>query len=414
MIIKSIDISSINEAFNCSFAPSNNLIYNPQNKQGKTTLIRFIIYGLGYNIPITYPIDAERYTVRITLLVSDREIELIRDKSVLTVKIENDTKTFPLSGGNKFALKYILSTDNLDLMSDLLGTFYYDQEKGWSLFNKGTVVGSIEYNIYSLIYSLSGLNSIIFEKRRQIVGQVKVNKQIVKMSTSQDSLDEYGQGLIAMDENIQQMQKQINNYSSELESHRKIKTSYEYVGKKNDEMWDYIDSLHLAIMHEGKSIEISKSNIIGLPETFQLNQHRIEKEMATINDLKNKIKKLQGQMSELLIQQDINSELLGLGVRKSFKVDKELSNSNIAILKQHLSNLDREINHAIESKNYKKKLDEYLLDYCKYLGVSDLLDYDKLILSSDFKSRTGTSKQLLVLAYRCAALTVVSDYLNVQ
>ena len=119
-------------------------------------------------------------------------------------------------------------------------------------------------------------------------------------------------------------------------------------------------------------------------------------------------------MSELLIQQDVDSELIELGVRKSFKVNKELSETNVGILKQHLSDIDEEISHTVEDKNYRKKLDECLLDYCDYLGVSDLLDRNKLILSSDFKSRTGTGKQLLVLAYRCAALTVVSDYLNIR
>ena len=414
MIIKSVVISSTDEMFQCSFISSNNLIYNSHNKQGKTTLIRFIIYGLGYTIPITHPINPEKYTVEIVLSVLDKEIKLIRNKSNLIVKKNDGVKTFSLSGGNGYALKYILSTDNLDLMSNLLGTFYFDQEKGWSLFNRGTVIGSIDYNIYSLIYSLSGLDSKIFEKRKLINKQYDLSKQVMKISISQDSLDEYGQGLITMDENIQGLQKQINSYSSELESHKKIRTSYEHVMKKNDEMWDYIDSLHLAIMHNGESIEISKTNIIGLPETFQLNQHRIEKENAIINNLRNEIKKLQDRMSELLIQQDVDSELIELGVRKSFKVNKELSETNVGILKQHLSDIDEEISHTVEDKNYRKKLDECLLDYCDYLGVSDLLDRNKLILSSDFKSRTGTGKQLLVLAYRCAALTVVSDYLNIR
>ena len=37
------------------------------------------------------------------------------------------------------------------MLSNILGAFYFDQEKGWTLLNRGVVIGSIHFNIDELV-----------------------------------------------------------------------------------------------------------------------------------------------------------------------------------------------------------------------------------------------------------------------
>ena len=41
------------------------------------------------------------------------------------------------------------------MLNNLLGTFYVDQEKGWTILNRGVVIGSNHFNIEELIRGLS-------------------------------------------------------------------------------------------------------------------------------------------------------------------------------------------------------------------------------------------------------------------
>ena len=51
------------------FTNKNNLIYSTANSVGKTTLLRALLYSLGYNVPGTkrFPIEKYEYEVRLTL-----------------------------------------------------------------------------------------------------------------------------------------------------------------------------------------------------------------------------------------------------------------------------------------------------------------------------------------------------------
>ena len=53
MIFKSISIKEGIYERKIEFTDEVNLIYSEQNSRGKTTLLRLMLYGLGYDIPST-------------------------------------------------------------------------------------------------------------------------------------------------------------------------------------------------------------------------------------------------------------------------------------------------------------------------------------------------------------------------
>ena len=66
MVINSIEISSSDKSKKYNLKNDFNLIFSEKNSKGKTTLLRFILYGLGYNIPPTEGIgDFDKYNVKL-------------------------------------------------------------------------------------------------------------------------------------------------------------------------------------------------------------------------------------------------------------------------------------------------------------------------------------------------------------
>lgn len=63
MMIKKIIINSgLLKATEISF-DKNTIITSDENSKGKTTLLRFILYGMGYKIPSTKNVDMNEYII---------------------------------------------------------------------------------------------------------------------------------------------------------------------------------------------------------------------------------------------------------------------------------------------------------------------------------------------------------------
>ena len=71
MIVQSIRIKEGFSERTFNFTDSVNLIFSKENSKGKTTLLRFMLYSLGYNIPNTRKIRFDHCEVVTTILVDN-------------------------------------------------------------------------------------------------------------------------------------------------------------------------------------------------------------------------------------------------------------------------------------------------------------------------------------------------------
>ena len=68
-----------------------NLIYSKENSKGKTTLLRAILFGLGYNIPATDGIKTfDDFYIHIDLIEKFQQYSLERKGDIVTLNEEND------------------------------------------------------------------------------------------------------------------------------------------------------------------------------------------------------------------------------------------------------------------------------------------------------------------------------------
>ena len=193
MLIKSIYIRDGLFERNISFGTNANLIYSEKNSCGKTTLVRFILYALGYSIPSTKKIKFEKCFVKVQLVLENRKCVYLTRESNSTISFicDNEEKIYVLPEQIRELHSKIFNTENEEILNNLLGTFYFDQEKGWTLLNRGVVIGSIHFNIDELVRGISGKDcSGLILKEKKLVADLSKYKQMFSIAQYRDSINE--------------------------------------------------------------------------------------------------------------------------------------------------------------------------------------------------------------------------------
>ena len=89
MIFQSIRIKEGLVERSFCFTKGANLIFSHENSKGKTTLLRFMLYSLGYNIPNTRKIKFDRCEVVSQILAASVVIPTTLSKLQLVEKKEH-------------------------------------------------------------------------------------------------------------------------------------------------------------------------------------------------------------------------------------------------------------------------------------------------------------------------------------
>ena len=248
-----------------------NLIFSKENSKGKTTLLRLMLYSLGYNIPNTRKIKFERCEVVSTIFVDNvGEIVLSRySNDFIEATIADEKKTYILPDQLHDLHKIIFKTENADVLNNILGAIYADQEKGWTLLNRGTAIGSIKFNIEELIRGLSGCDcsdlirresqlSKDLSKYRQMASVAKYREEIIAESGTLVS-DSYS---VESDAVIAQLLIKQKALQSEL---KRIDKSL----SDNKRVRQYVAEMKLTVqLPDGTIFPVTPESIVGLTDTI--------------------------------------------------------------------------------------------------------------------------------------------------
>ena len=130
------------------------LFYSANNSTGKTTLMRSILYCFGFQIPNTERVKFENYEFKLTIEKDGVENLIYRKNQLLKI----DDLEFDLPADEMNAVGMIFGIENLELIENLLGTIYFDQDKGWTLLNRGKIIGNNRFTIESFFRGLNDVN----------------------------------------------------------------------------------------------------------------------------------------------------------------------------------------------------------------------------------------------------------------
>ncbi len=406
------------------FSSEYNLIYSLRNSVGKTTLLRCLLYSLGFNIPNTKNFKMENYTFTLFLITdSGKELIINRNDSYCNVQIDNEQneKFFSLPAHIIELHEFIFETDNINIIENILGTMYLDQEKGWTLLNRGKVIGSIPFNLHRFIQGVAGINcSKLYEELNYIEDQIEKYTRILSVANYKDQISKLTK-TNNYDSNIDRIEKEIAILEFEKQPLKIELSRLENVLNKNTAFKNYITSMQINVLDEnGKHIPVNEKTIYGFKDNINFISTKI-------NIISNKISQLDKKINILKKEQNKENLLILTDTENMItKFDSDISKINIDYfsVERMISNLKekrRKLNQEIDSEtksNYQiiTDLHSFISEYAKELGVDEKYvspskDY---IFTSDLKSLSGAIFHKLVFSFKLGYIKILEKYSHIN
>lgn len=397
------------------FTSNVNIIYSDRNSTGKTTLLRAILYTLGFPIPNTELIRFEDYEFKLELAHIGTQLVVERKGNILTISGQE----FDLPVDQRAAHSFLFGSGNPEILTNLLGTIYFDQEKGWTLLNRGTIIGINRFNVesffrglkedesdesYRMVERISALNKKIAQYKLMFnvaEYQATLNQEVehkLDFITYQQSLDS---ALIEKRIQLHTVEEEISRLTDVI--------------KKNKNFSDYIEMKKVYVKNPngGDPIRLTKHTLFEYESVEEVNLARKSMLLADRNAIKR-------QIAAIEASQEKQTTLLNLPTADA-EMTRRLANfSGISSVEVNamLSNFCKERNRLAEAlKNRTKTNNTWIIEaykiianYAKELSIP--FDYKIDIFTSNLKTKSGTILHKMVFIYKLAYIKLLSQKLG--
>lgn len=401
-----------------------NLIHSTQNSVGKTTLLRAILYALGFNIPNTKNFKFEECKFELTIVTDSNQEFIIkrRDSYCYLQNIQNATeKYFSLPANLQELHEIIFETNNKNIIDNILAPMYVDQEKGWTLLNRGVVIGSIHFNIDKFIQGIADIDcSNLYDELSYIEDQIKKYRSILSIARYQNQVNKLNQ-VVEYDSYNDKLEKEIAILEFEKRPLIIEQERLNNVLKKNLGFRKYITDMKLHVIDDnGNRIPVNEKTIEGFKDNINYITAKINIVNAKISNIDKKIKSYrQKQTKDNLLFQTETESIID-------KFDADISKINIdyisvermiSKLEKQRTKLKTEIN--INTKSHNKLIGDlhtYISNYAKEMGVDEkyVSPSNDYIFTSDLKSLSGAIFHRIVFAFRLAYIKVLENYKQIN
>lgn len=423
MIFKSIHLKEGFFERTIVFSGGVNLIHSDKNSCGKTTLLRFMLYALGYSIPNTRKIRFDRCEVEMVINCETvGEIILIRNSDiVIEATIQNEKRTFVLPEQQDDLHKIIFGVDNIDILRNLLGAFYVDQEKGWTLLNRGVVIGSIHFNIEELIRGLANCDcSDLIRKEAQLSRELTKYKQMFSVAQYRETLNEAAGELVTdsfneeTDVALNQLLMRQKRLKSEL---RRIDNTL----SDNRRFKKFVADMRLLVQApDGSTFPVTENNIVGLNDAIDLLVVKRKIISAEFADVSSRIEHLEKDKDREYEQLEFYKSASQLEI-----FDRRIARMpmNPVAIKQEISRLEKEIkviradisNATRNNNSVVAAISKNVIKYAKELELgSEETISTAYIFTSNLKELSGAILHKTAFAFRLAYITVIEETLKIK
>ncbi len=394
-----------------------NLIYSKKNSTGKTTLMRFFLYSLGYPVPSTKNIRFEKCVTEATITCSMGKITILRNDEYLEVNLENGSKEhFVLPTDQNTFHSKLYGVENSDLLNNILGVFYVDQEKGWTLLNRGIIIGKIRFNIEQLVRGLSDRScDDITKELRSVEQQLSKYKQMFSVSEYQQEINEAENNIVfeTKDEEEQKLLEMLNSEISSLETELKRVNT---VIAENNSFKNFIEKMKIAVKgSDGNPIPVNRDTIIGFDFSVEFLLAKRKMISSKISSLKSKAEKYERKQSEQLqlIKTETLIESFDRNISK-IEVDQMAVSRVISSLEKEKSKLKKQITILTKHNNdVVTRIHNTIMKYAKELDFEQyIIPSSDYIFTDDLKSLSGTILHKIVFSFKLAYLVEVQKKLN--
>ena len=396
-----------------------NIVFSTENSVGKTTLLRLLMYSMGYPIPNTRGIRFSDYETILTVLGrNDESFVLTRNRDYMEV-IHNGVEegySLPVEQNEMHSLIYGIS--NHEVVENLLGAFYVDQEKGWTLLNRGKVIGNIHFSIESLLRGLSNRTDEELTQRLVTVKrEIQKYKHMLNVASYKAEINKLGETAF-IDSPADDIETTLEVLYCERKPIEDELFRIKSVIRKNTNFEKYITSFKLRVKSpNGEEIPVNKTTLIGYGDTADLlvaKQKIYYEQLTAINKKINLLKTQQNKEATLV---DLQTSL--------HQFDSEITKINVDVFatRKILANLEKE-KRALEERVIKSvkqdnpligELHRLITTFATTLGLDDkyISSRNDYIFTNDLKSLSGAIFHKVVFAFKISYVKLIQRHTGV-
>ena len=425
MIIKKLILKEGMDTSNDVFDDYVTLIHSNDNSVGKSTFLRLLFHSLGFKIPSTYGLDFDKVFSEMEVENNGKLFKITRSFNQLSIEDGNNKEIFQLPLEHKLFLLRFFNTENISIVNNILGLMYVDQEKGWTLLNRGTVIGINKFNIDELIAGLGNVNcDELFAKRKRIEFEISKLKALSKVQEIKEQLNNE-RGYISFDSEGEMLNKNICKQRVFVEQLKKKIRDIQDIIDDNKKFFNYIDKMKLMIINPsgGEPIRVTSQNLYGKNDNSdyliaRMNLLKIEldkesKKLASLID-KQKNYEMNENLINNLLDENENKEIILQKNINALDFDPQNIESLIYEYNSKLKSINNEIKDVLKySSSIVNRVYLNVYKYCEKLGI-----YSKVSKSSDFlftdklKDYSGTVLHKLVMAFKIALHKEIEEQLK--
>lgn len=423
MIIKSIRIKEGLFSRFIEFSDNANLIHSKQNSKGKTTLLRFLLYSLGYNIPNTRKIKFERCEVE-TVIYTEKigEVTLSRiANSHIVLSANDDRTTYVLPEQQNKLHSVLFGTDNADILENLLGAFYVDQEKGWTLLNRGVVIGSIHFNIEELIRGLSGRDcTALIQQEAKLSRELGKYKQMFSVAKYQETI-EAEEGTLAIDHYDEIIDSELEQLRIRQNALKKELRRLDKAIRDNRQFSKFIAEMKLLVKGpDGTTIPVTAENIVGFDDSIE---YLITKHKLISSELASVLSSITAGEAQRQSENEQLSFWESETMTKAFDRRIATLQINAVAIEKEIKRLEKELRNVRQTitDNTKTNNDvvnslyHNVLKYAVELGIgSDTTIAASYLFTSNLKELSGALLHKTVFAFRLAYIIEIERAIGVK
>ena len=312
----------------------------------------------------------------------------------------------------------VFGTDNNDVLNNLLGTFYMDQEKGWTLLNRGKVIGSISFSIEKLILGLSERDYQKLQSELQLLErEVKKYQQMRDIAQYQREIYEE-KGDIVHDTYDETLQRDLSVYMFDVEALRKELKQITDTIADNTSIRKFIEKMSLWVKApDGTKIPVNEDTIIGLDDNNDFLISRKHLLTSQIAKLEQKIENLRSMIyyqsqqptTETLIESfDKNLSQIAIDAKAVTSILNELIERQTEVRRQ-LTELAKNNNDILE------QMYSDILSYGVELGLTQYMSSGiGFVFTRNLKELTGATLMKMVFAFKMSYIRAVDRVLNIK
>ena len=423
MRIESIHIEEGFFKRDIDFTASVNLIHSIKNSCGKTTLLRFILYALGYQIPNTKRIKFDHCDVR-TKIWCENQGELILEREntgILNLIKDKEQKTYVLPDQEDEIHSVIFSTDEPDILHNILGSFYIDQEKGWTLLNRGVVIGSIHFNIEELVRGLSGIDCTkLIAQGKELDRQISKYKEMSGVAAYRDQIQEEA-GYVGTDTFEEEANTELDLLIIEQSQLKKELRRISTTISDNNRFKKFITDMKLLVKGPNDEIiPVNENNIVSFNDITDLLKAKRKMISTKLHDVDSKIEKLNNQKIKENEQLQFIKMLSPIeAFDKSVSripLDSRVIDRKMKDLKEQRKLVQDRISRTTNMNNsVSKEISDDIIAYAKELGVGDEDSISPSYLyTSNLKELSGAVLHKTVFAFRMAYIKSIEKKLKIK